>query len=149
MQSGFSMLKEPDKPNEEMLHYLNTLLVVFAEKSIHFGVHYAKCAGRTNLSGTDTLYALQYLSHEFLNLPDLNERVQEHEQDDIEDNDTDDSDSADNDSDSADEFTRAPDDDPICAKMNQYHDTWDAWEPSDDVQILLKRNVDKTMSKLG
>lgn len=150
MRSGFSMLEEPNKPNEELLNYLQNLLLVFAEKSIHFGAHYAKCAGRDNLSGMDTLYALQYLSHEFMNLPDLEECVKDHEMSDSDEGaDSDegtDIDEVSGDNEGADTFTRAPDDDPICAKMNKYHDEWETWNPVDDIQIMLKRNVDKTLA---
>ena len=154
MRSGFSPVKEPAKPNQELLDYLNNLLLVFTEKSIYFGAHYAKCAGRDNLSGMDTLYALQYLSHEFLNLPDLQECMNEDDSEISESESDSDSDSECEEEelatdDDADIFTRASDDDPICAKMNKYHDEWDIWNPVDDIQILLKQNVDKTIQKLS
>ena len=146
MQTGFSVLQEASKPDEELLNYLQNLLLIFAEKSIFYGSHYAKCAGRDNLSGMDTLYALQYMSHEFLNLEDLPESIAEKLSESESDIDTE----SDTDNEEEDDvFTRASDEDPICKKMNDYHDNWDSWTPVDDIQILLKQNVDKTINTIN
>jgi hypothetical protein len=148
MQTGFSNLIEPEKPD---LEYLNSLLLLFAEKSITFAAHYAKHAGRENLSGMDTIYALQYLAHEFMDLPEVNSgtiKNDDCEEDDCEEDDCEEDDCEEDDcEDDDDVFTRAGDDDALCSKMNMYHDTWESWNPSDEIQILLKRNVDKTINE--
>ena len=146
MKSGHSMLIEEEKPDNQLLRYLNNLLLVFAEKSILFAAHYAKNAGRDNLSGQDTIYSLQFLCHEFMNLSDLEDCVKQLiKNTDEEDSDEEDSDEEDSDEEDTDFFSRANNDDVICAKMNKYHDEWDSWNPTDDIEILLKRNVDKTI----
>jgi len=138
MKTGFSL---NEAPTLDLVH-LHNLLIKFAKKSVLFAAHYSTHAGRTNLSGTDELYALQYLCHEFFNVCNLNESVSDS------DSGEEDSDSGEEDSDSGeaddDLFTRANDDDDVCAKMNMYHDTWNSWEPTDEIEIILKRNVDKT-----
>ena len=93
----------------------------------------------------DTLYALQFLSHEFLNLEDLPGCITEKLMD--SDSDSESESETEMDSDDSDIFTRATNGDPICKKMNMYHDEWDSWNPVDDIQVLLKQNVDKTIER--
>ena len=150
IKTGQSILIEPDKPDQKLLDYLQSLLLVFAEKSIIFASHYAKHAGRDNLSGMDTIYSLQFLAHEFMGLEDLEKCVKdlenssecdsgsEYESDYESDCEVDD-----------DLFTRADNTDHICKKMNMYHDSWNEWIPESDIEILLKRNIDKTIKKNG
>jgi len=145
MKTGFSLI-EPDKPDPDLLNTLNNLLFIFAEKSIILGAHYANSAGRTNLSGMDTIYALQYLAHEFMDLEDLQSLLKDSGSDSdesYEDNDSDSESEMGND-----EFSRATDEDNICKKMNNYHDTWSEWNPTDDIEILLKSNIDKTLQSV-
>ena len=142
MKTGFSLI-EPIRPDEALLNRLNNLLLIFAEKSILIGSHYAKYSGRSNLSGMDTIYALQYLAHEFMVLDDLEELLKEKE---ILSESESESESDESMSEFSDDvFTRASDDDHICKKMNMYHDEWSEWNPTDDIEILLKRNIDKTL----
>ena len=146
MKTGFSLI-EPVKHDQNLLNRLNNLLLIFAEKSITLGAHYAKHAGRTNLSGMDTIYALQYLAHEFMDMEDLPSLLNEKENESSEDeNDTDEesyTDETDNDV-----FTRASNDDNICKKMNFYHDSWNEWVPTDEIEILLKKNIDKALQSI-
>lgn len=150
MKTGFSLI-EPPKPDQDLLNKLNNLLLIFAEKSIHLGAHYAKTSGRYNLSGMDTIYSLQYLAHEFMDLEDLdqllkekeNESESESESESFSEHEDSDCEEIDNDT-----FTRASDEDNLCKKMNYYHDTWSEWAPTDDIEILLKRNIDKTLESI-
>lgn len=143
MKTGFSNVEASNEPDGPLLDFLNKLLLVFAEKSVILAVHYAKIAGRDNLSGQDTIYALQYLCHEFMDMDDLDRQVGMDSSDTDSDSDSDSDSFTENENDC---FSRAnSEDDPICAKMNQYHDEWDSWDPTDDIQVLLKRNVDKAM----
>ena len=148
MKTGFSLI-EPVKPDQDLLNKLNNLLLIFAEKSIILGAHYAKNAGRSNLSGIDTIYALQYLAHEFMDLEDLQSCMKEKEDESEEDDDESESESeSESDEMDNDEFTRASDEDKICKKMNHYHDTWSEWNPTDDIEVLLKNNIDKTLQTI-
>ena len=148
MKTGQSVLIEPDKPDQKLLDYLHSLLLVFAEKSIIFGVHYAKQAGRYNLSGMDTIYSLQFLAHEFMGLEDLEQCVKDLEK--LSDSDSESESESEDESDCEDDidlFTRADNTDSICKKMNMYHDSWNEWTPESDIEILLKRNIDKTIKE--
>lgn len=145
MKSGFSNLIEPE-PN--IIDTIQPILLSFAEKSVIFAAHYATHAGRNNLSGLDTIYALQFLAHEFLNAESFSSfESQLQLNSDSENSDSDDimSDS-DSQSDSSDEFSRASDENEICKLMNYYHDTWNEWQPTNDIELLLKNNIDKTIT---
>lgn len=146
MKTGQSVLIEPDKPDQQLLDYLHSLLLVFAEKSIIFGAHYAKHAGRDNLSGMDTIYSLQFLAHEFMGLEDLENCVKDlkNSSNGNSESESDYEDESDCEIDD-DVFTRADNTDDICKKMNMYHDTWNEWTPGSDIEFLLKRNIDKTI----
>ena len=154
MKTGFSLI-EPVKPDQDLLNRLNNLLLIFAEKSITLGAHYAKHAGRSNLSGMDTIYALQYLAHEFMDLDDLPSLLEKKENESDDENDDEMDDEMDDENDDKmddemddDEFTKASDEDSICKQMNKYHDTWSEWNPTDDIEILLKKNIDKTLQSI-
>ena len=147
MKTGFS-LNEPNQPDKALLNRLQNLLIIFAEKSIILGAYYAKSSGRDNLSGMDTIYALQYLAHEFMNLDDLDNCLIEKEKDtESEDESEDESESEVLNSDD-DIFCRATNEDPICKKMNDYHDNWSEWDPSDPIEIMLKDNINKTLQSI-
>ena len=140
IKTGFSPLVESTQ--EIDLDKINRMLVLFSEKSIILGSHYAKSAGRDNLSGMDTIYALQYFSHEFMHIETLEEDLNALN---LNDEDEEQSESEEEYLESDDIFTRVPDttSDEICKKMNKYHDEWNTWEPTDIIEIILKRNIDK------
>lgn len=131
--------------DDNFLEHVHKLLMIFSEKSIVLGSHYAKCAGRENLSGMDTIYALQYLAHEFPHM-DMNNVCPSQFTDSDEDTCSEDENELCSEDD--DTFTRAPNSDSICAKMNEYHDTWDDWHPTDNIELLLKENIDKTLQTI-
>ena len=106
MKSGFSNLIEPE-PN--IIDTIQPILLSFAEKSVCFAVHYATHAGRNNLSGLDTIYALQFLAHEFLNSDSFESQLQLNS-----DSDNENMSDSDSQSDSSDEFSRASDENEIC-----------------------------------
>ena len=149
MKTGFSLI-EPVEPDQNLLNRLNNLLIIFAEKSIVLGSHYSKNAGRFNLSGMDTIYALQYLAHEFMDLDDLETLLEEKESMSSEEYESmsDSSEIGRDDILDDDLFSRASNVDNICKKMNNYHDTWSEWNPTDDIEILLKCNIDKTLASI-
>jgi len=149
MKTGFSLI-EPPKPDTELLNKLNNLLIIFAEKSIHLGAHYAKTSGRYNLSGMDTIYALQYLAHEFMDMENLEQLIKEKESNDSEESESENESESESNCEEIDDdtFTIASDEDSICKKMNYYHNTWSEWNPTDDIEILLKRNIDKTLESI-
>ena len=145
MKTGFSLI-ESFKPEENICETLNNLLLIFSEKSIILGAHYAKCSGRDNLSGMDTVYALQYLAHEFMNMEDLESLLSQKSSVGMDSESEEDTDTEScSDCDEDDVFIRASNDDSLCRKMNEYHDTWSEWNPTDEIEVLLKRNIDKTM----
>ena len=139
MKTGFSPLKE--QSNTINLEKIENLLLLFSQKSIVLGAHYATCAGRNNLSGEDIIYSLQYFAHEFMKIDSLENDLENF------DSDSDSDSEFDSDFDSDDLFTRADDSDEFCKKINYYHDTWNEWNPTDEIECVLKRNIDKIINK--
>lgn len=155
IKSGFS-LNEHDPRIQFYIDNFETVLSVLTQKSIIYAVHYSKTAQRTNLSGMDMIYSLQFLAHEFVNdvsideLKDdknnmfLTDSESEYEESEYEGSDS--SYSTEQDvviNEGSDIFTRANDEDELCAKMNFYHDTWDSWTTNDVCKTMLKNAVDK------
>lgn len=137
MKSGFSNVVDNPLPNEDELR---RLLELFLEKAIETGIQYANLSGRTNLSSTDVVYALQYQAHNYiynLNIEQTEMNNDESSDDDLE-------------CESDDEyFCEAPDETHELAKtMNFIHKTWDTWVPDNDLQLLIKNAVDNTLAKI-
>lgn len=47
-----------------------------------------------------------------------------------------------------DEFKESKCECEMCIKMNQYHREWDSWQPTDDLDCMFKRSVDKAIEKM-
>lgn len=126
----------------------NELLGQLMESAVINAALYAASAGRDNMSGRDTIIALQYEAREFCNRVNLNnapndEPESEDESDDSDDESVDES----PDDPSADVFTKSYSDDPLIQKMNYYHETWDMWEPELPIEKVLKNAVDAAIEK--
>lgn len=120
------------------------LLGQLMEYAVVNGAKYAKSAGRNNLSGMDIIYGLQYEAHEFpyrnvdgTQTPELMNNSSE----DDSDSETDSEKLSTED----DIFTRSTSTELLVVKMNEYHDTWDSWNPELDIQKILKNAVNKSI----
>jgi histone H3/H4 len=166
MQTGLVSATAGQISNDAIIKQrIQAILTTFMKRAIEVGGRYASAAGRDTLSSMDVLYALQYQTHIFIeemddnmeqefddNLPDdLNSNNDDSEDDSEDDADDDSEDDADDDSeddleDDADDdmFSRCEDPtDPLIVQMNEYHDNWNTWEPSNEIQKLLKNAIDK------
>ena len=137
MKTGFSNLIEP---TQNVLCKVNALLMTLIEKAFIGAAFYAKHAERDTVTPGDIKIALMYEAHEFWNHDDIEEKVEEFE--------TEDSDSSCSDSSQIEEvedveFSRAVSCDPKIVSMNNYFDTWDSWEPTDQTTLALKNAIDK------
>lgn len=158
MQTGTVSAMDGQIPNDEIIKQrIQAILTTFMKRAIEVGGRYATAAGRDTLSSMDVLYALQYQTHIFIeemddnmeqefddNLPnDSNSNSNESDSED-DDEDEDEEDESDSEDDDDDMFSRCEDPtDPLIVKMNEYHDNWNTWEPSNEIQKLLKNAIDK------
>ena len=115
------------------------------KRAIEVGGRYASAAGRDTLSSMDVLYALQYQTHIFIEEMDDNmeQEFDDNLPDDLNSNNDDSEDDSEDDADD-DMFSRCEyPTDPLIVQMNEYHDNWNTWEPSNEIQKLLKNAIDK------
>ena len=137
---------ETNEIDPEILKTTEGLMITLIEKAVLSAAKYAKSAGRDNVSSTDMIYALQYEAHEFMNHEDLEERIEENKpMSESDDEGEPESDESDDENDTAEEFTRAPDEDLLCKKINEYHDNWNTWIPVERTEIVMKNAVDKVI----
>ena len=151
-------LVQSNEIDPEILKTTEGLMFTLIEKAVLTAAKYAKTAGRDNVSSTDMVYALQFEAHEFMKHEDLEQRIEENKPMSEEDQSENEEDQSENEEDQSEneedqseneEFTRAPDTDPFCEKINQYHDNWDSWTPTERVEITLKNAVDKVLNNFN
>ena len=153
MKTGFDNTSSENDPL--LLFKIKVMMKTLLEQAVITGTKYAKEAGRSNLSSTDMIYALQYQGHHFAETQDLEERVEywtrhNEEEDDAEtDDDTEesdeDSDDDTNEKETVDDnecFTRATESS-FAIEVNRINDSWDSWNPTDLTQLMIKNSIDK------
>ena len=138
MNTGFNNLIH----NDENDNILQNLIFQLMESAIDSATFYAKSSGRDNLSGMDVIYGLQYEAHQFLNRP-VNNSHPHYDQSDESDSDQ----SEESESDSDDIFTKSTENIEKINLMNHYHDTWELWNPENEIEKLLKKSVDLCILK--
>ena len=154
MKTGFS--NNNYSHDENFTLFLQKLIIFFGQQSIEYGTYYSNKAGRDNLSSNDIIYAMKYLAHEILSFDNLQQRVSQINDFDPSDNDDESDNESDNESDdesddesdkSKEYFTRAPNTDSICHQINNYNDSWDAWNPTNELEIILKLYINKSINQ--
>lgn len=151
MKTGFdNLIHEDNDLSPDLKLKINAIMFTLIEKAIDVGVKYSKSSGRNNLSSTDLLYALQYQAHEFLDYPDLTEKcienediIQEIESDEDEYDFETESEEENEENKENEEFCRSNSNDPIVSKMNEYHDSWNDWNPEDEIRRLIKKSINQ------
>lgn len=141
MRTG--ILDEPIKPNRDFQDRIGCMMLVLMEKAFGNAAYYTKEAGRSTVTSTDLKMALMYECHEFASREDIEDQFAKVWNETQVDSDVSDESESGSDDDEADEpFSFAKTDDALVIKMNTYWDTWDSWEPSDSVQVALKKAID-------
>lgn len=106
------------------------------EQAIVFAAEYAKACGRDTILGKDMEYAMKYCAMNEVgkkmgtHFPEIYEEDEEDEEDDIEFEDEEIP------------FTRYTGREYKFVKMNMAYDTWDAWEPKNPSELMLKNAID-------
>ena len=150
MKSGFGTSDTGSDINDELQERIRAILMTFMRKAVVMGGKYASSAGRDILTSTDLLYALQYQAHRFLDEVNSDDNIEEEFNNHLLTN-TDDEEYEEDEENEEDEeceeeppFTRCElSDDDVINDMNHYHDNWDSWNPTDSIQIILKRAIDE------
>lgn len=171
MKTGFdnliSNITNEDIP-DGLIIKIQSILYTLITKAIETASIYSKSAKRKNISSTDLLYALQYQAHEFFNDNDgdfydmcceneqyiLNNESYSEETDSCStnseqesDSETDETESSENITEDDEIFTRAEDDEnEMISKINNYHDDWQNWEPTDHIQQIIKKSINHHFS---
>lgn len=115
------------------------ILLPILEKGGLLAAHYSKTCGRTTLTAQDLKYAMMYCARYQVGV-DVGSILPEESDSDS------DSDYEIETVDEDDEpFTRYVGDDELMIKINECHDTWTDWEPSNTMEEMLKDAVNKNM----
>jgi hypothetical protein len=146
IKTGHDLVDDETEFPSDLMKNIQATMLTLMEKAVISAASYAKASGSDNVSSTDMIYALQYQAHEFLNSHDLEERIianRNTDKDIIIGEDETDEDETDED------FKRVPEGvNELTDKMNNYHDTWNQWNPNTYVEKSIKNAVDKVLETL-
>lgn len=114
---------------------------------------YAQHAGRGIATPTDLRYGMRYEARHFLDRRELEAKVEETQQWLQEDDKSGSEDESDTEEDLEEdsqekEFTRSGCACEVCSGVNQVFDSWEDWNPTDQVQAFLKASISRTESAL-
>lgn len=148
LKSGFNNLIEPNKPDEETLLTVSSLVTAFMDSALREATTYVEHAGRNGITKQDIILSLKSETFKFLNRPDINDNVQkwreiiQEEHDDDEDYSDSDIENDDNEEDEIQEFTKSECQCKLCAVINNIEHTWDQWCPQTPIEKILKKVID-------
>lgn len=146
MKSGFNLL-ETDVPDTEMLNNVQALVLSFTEAALIIADTYVHHANRDTITPTDIRLCLMAETFKYLQRADVSTRVQKWknilkaEEDDEEE--SDESNSSDTESRPYVPFTKSVCSCTDCELINNTETRWAAWEPENDIEVILKRAIDK------
>jgi histone H3/H4 len=110
------------------------------EKATENAVYYMIQCDRNTLTSDDMKYGMRYavrtMGEMSVDTPQIvrDMMIEEEEEDEESDEEYEDDE---------DDFSRYQGDDEKCIAMNEYYDSWDAWEPETPAERLLKKSIDK------
>lgn len=142
MKTGFSPLEDrkPIVTEEE----IQKLLVVFMQNAITNASNYSQASGRDNLSSQDMIYGLKYEAFTFCKNNTLKGYLEMYNSD--SECDTSEDESEYEVIEENEEFSEAPDEaSEMIRMMNQVNQFWSSWEPENQIEVILKDSIDKTI----
>ena len=148
MRSGLA-LDETMPIDSVLMKRIESLLYTFMEHATVHAATYVREGNRNTLTTMDMVFGLKYCAHTFfheMNLEDnIDANILKSDDDEEEDDDEETDDEVeDDDEESDDDFVRNETSvNPLVLKMNQYVDEWASWCPTDEVEIMIKRTIDK------
>jgi hypothetical protein len=144
MRTGLA-LDEIVPIESSLMRRIESLLYTFMERATVHAATYVTEGNRNTLTTMDMIFGLKYCAHTFFHEDDFEASVDANlAQDDDE--------ATDDDDETDDPFVRnETSTNPLVVKMNHYADEWDTWCPTDEVEVMVKRAIDKmeAQSDLG
>lgn len=125
---------------KEVIDACYEALLPVLERAMLLAVEYSKACGRQAVTQKDVEYCLKFCAmHTVGNrigsfFPDIYDDPESSDEDDIEEVDE---------SEEQYKFTRYEGEDTNFHKINEAFDTWELWEPSAPLEVMLKDSVDK------
>jgi hypothetical protein len=157
MRTGLA-LDEIVPIESSLMRRIESLLYTFMERATVHAATYVTEGNRNTLTTMDMIFGLKYCAHTFFHEDDFEASVDanlaqdDDEATDDDDEATDDDDETTDDDETDDPFVRnETSTNPLVVKMNHYADEWDTWCPTDEVEVMVKRAIDKmeAQSDLG
>ena len=156
MKSGSDMIRTNPVLDENIEQNIMSMLTLFTSNALINASEYSKICGRNGITKEDIKYGLIFEVFEFIKNPnllaDLNEVEEELLKEDT-DNDEDWEDVDENDNifpeNKLDEFSRIDihnvkdKDKDFVTKYHNYYDSWGDWEPTNQLETILKDAIDK------
>jgi hypothetical protein len=149
MQTGRNIHQGPSiDPNKIM-----GMLTLFIKNGMTNAARYVELCKRNGVTQDDVVYGLIYEVFEFLNTPNLENKIEESlEELNEEYNEEDDNlDDIILDDDQIESFSRIKEelntdnDREFVTKMHHYFDNWDEWQPQDELEIILKNAINQSI----
>lgn len=142
MKSGFNML-EQEPLSEEMIENLYALVYAFMEKAISTADKYVRHSGRNTITKQDIQLGLKAETFKFLKRENFMEDIKKWQEIMAEDEDEEDLieiESVVNDTEYV-EFKKSECKCEDCTFFNEIEEKWDAWEPHNQIELILKNAV--------
>lgn len=154
MKTGRSILVENDEHtmDSSMLIKIQSIMLTFMERATVYAATYVSEGNRNTLTGMDIVYALKYCAHTFFQEPDLESSIDatltklcaDEDESSEDENQDENQDEIQEETEDEDPFVRIETtNNPLIQKMNQYVDEWNDWVPTDEVEQMVKRAIDK------
>jgi hypothetical protein len=116
------------------------------ESAMIYASHYCKGTGRNTVTSDDMRYGWRYAARVTLGnklgsfFPEIYESDEDEEEEDW-------ADMVDEEEEPFVRYTSSTGD-PVLLKMNEVHDTWDAWEPETPAEKLIKNAIDSSDGRI-
>ena len=141
MKSGFSLL-ESEAPSEETINNLHALVYAFMEKAIVSADKYVHHSGRDTITKKDIKLGLKSETFKFLTRENFTEDVKKWREI-LDEEDIDEEEEIEtivNDAEYV-EFKKSTCTCNNCTFFNEIEEKWDAWEPHNQIECILKNAV--------
>jgi len=139
MKTGFG--ESSGAYEERHLEAITDILIPVLEKSMVLACKYCRACGRDVVLSQDVEYAAKYCAMNTVG-QDIGMSIIDDEDED-EDEDDEGSSVESVDAEDCPLFVRYEGTDPMMQAVNEAHDRWNAWEPTNPVEIMLKNAIDR------
>lgn len=158
LKTGFSMENEQSELDETTLNMIHVLLKIFQEDSLITAAKYTIGCGRKVVSAKDVQKALMFQAQNFFDqgcsleerfnqyINDMSEEEGEEEEGEEEEGEEEEGEEEEEEEGEEEEGEGEKEEKEECKKvvgiLNDIYEKWDAWQPVDPIQILIKKSID-------